>query len=138
MFSQYSFTGSKIFSDIKFVLALFAIAMKRENYKMTITIPPPVEFGYFFGICKKLWEIYQSFENGDLNEFNFLHLKEVMINNLYTEYKKFNHSIEEFYYCVGGIELNDNLLNPLEFELKQFAYKVHVENCYKLSFNDGQ
>ena len=86
------------------------------------------------GIWLFFWNlIYRSFENGDLSETNFLHLKMKLINSLYSEYKKFNYSIEEFYYCVGGIELNDSLLNPLEFELNQFAYKVHVENCYKLS-----
>ena len=85
---------------------------------MTLTIPQTVNFGYFFGICKSLWLICRSLENGEL-------------------YQKFNQSINEFYYCIGGIELNDTLLNPLLFETHQFGYKIHITNCCKLTLNDG-
>lgn len=66
-----------------------------------------------------------------------MQLKEKLMINLYVEYQKFNQSINEFYYCIGGIELNDTLLNPLLFETHQFGYKIHITNCCKLTLNDG-
>ena len=36
---------------------------------MTLTIPQTVNFGYFFGICKSLWLICRSLENGELKYF---------------------------------------------------------------------
>ena len=46
---------------------------------MTLTIPQPVTFGYFFGICKSLWLICRSLENGELNQNIFLQLKEKLM-----------------------------------------------------------
>ena len=44
MFNLCNLPGFETFSDIKSVLALFAVTIKK---KMTANIPKPVEFGFF-------------------------------------------------------------------------------------------
>lgn len=53
--------------------------------------------------------------------------------DLYKEYIKFNESIDEYHYCVNQIELGNSLLNPLNYDLNPFAFKVQVTNCFYLN-----
>ena len=131
MFNLCNLPGFETFSDIKSVLALFAVTIKK---KMTTNIPKPVEFGFFFGLCRHLWILCCNFENSRISGGYFNTIKFKIISNLYTEYVKYNlFEEEEFYYLCGAIELGDTLLDPLPFESNQHAYIVHVRNCYLLS-----
>ena len=104
---------------------------------MTINIPPPVAFGFFFGLCKRLWLLFRNIDNGYIDANDVNDTKMTLINRLFEQYQKFDLSLDEFHFCVGGIESNNDLLNPLEFELDEFAYIIHVRNCYLLTaFND--
>ena len=39
---------------------------------MTVNIPPPVAFGFFFALCKQLWLLFRNIDNGyiDANDVN--------------------------------------------------------------------
>ena len=59
-------------------------------------------------------------------------IKGRLILDLYNEYRQFNQSLDELFYCLDQIESVNLLVNPLNFDLNPFAYKVHLTNCFHL------
>ena len=90
-----------------------------------------VSFGYFFELYRCLWIVSRFIENGDNNEEN-LNTKCRLTFDLYQEYKKFNNSLDELYYCINQMELGNSLLDPLNFDTNPCAYRVHITNCFYL------
>lgn len=99
---------------------------------MTTGIFQPVSFRYFFGLCRCLWLVCRLIQNDVDNNANRLAKAQLMID-LYKEYIKFNESIDEYHYCANQIELGNSLLNPLNYDLNPFAFKVQVTNCFYLN-----
>lgn len=105
--------------------------------KMTMNrIRPVVGFGEFFNLCKTLWIICRTLDDDRFNQdlmVRLLEEKYQVITKLCDEYKKWNYSLDEFYYCVRQISLKNQLLNPFNFEWKRHAYKIHISNCFLLN-----
>lgn len=100
---------------------------------MSCNIPQPVEFGFFFTLLKNLWIICRDFEQGAYNLDQLKYLQYKHFDLLSKDCKYFGWDEAELYYAFGAIELNDELLNPFPFETNQFAYIIHIPNCYLIS-----
>ena len=90
-----------------------------------------VHFGSFFGLYRCLWIVCRFIDDGQNFETNML-TKGQLILDLYKEYRQFNESFDELFYCISQLESDNSLIDPLNFDLNPLAYKLHVSNCFKL------
>ena len=56
-----------------------------------------------------------------------------VITNLYDEYRKWNYSMDEFYFCVQQIGRNNMTVNPFNFDWERHAYKIQITNFFLLN-----
>ena len=107
---------------------------------MTInSFPPYVFFGDFQALCRSLWVLCRTLEDLERNENTQADIidkiryeKYHVITELYDEYKKWNDSLDEFYFCVRQIGLKNQAVNPISFDWERHAYKIHISNCFIL------
>lgn len=88
---------------------------------------------YFFQLFKLYWIKCRELEDGINTLESFQKLKSIIVSRLYKEYVDFNLDKAEFYFAIGGIELKDELLNPLSFNDHPIGYVPHIKNCFLLS-----
>ena len=98
-----------------------------------------MSFGKFYAFFRKLWTICRvldDLENGNNNYAVRETLREDkyhVIVELCDEYKKWNYSLDEFYWCVVQINRNNQALNSYRFDWERHAYKIHITNCFLLN-----
>ena len=94
----------------------------------------PVNFGEFFALYRSLWIICRTLDEGNYTHNLLLH-KASVISDLCKEYQDWNESLDELYWCIAQISLNNFAVNPFNFEWKREAYKVHITNCFLLELD---
>ena len=93
----------------------------------------PVDFGFFFELFKWFSIKFREMEDGMISLESFEKIKLLIVCKLLIEYLDFNLGLEEFYFAIGGIELKDELLNPISFTDQPIRYVIHIKNCFLLS-----
>ena len=53
-----------------------------------------------------------------------------IVSDLCKEYKDWNDSLDELFWCIAQITLGNSSINPFNFEWERHAYKVHITNCF--------
>ena len=108
--------------------------------KMTVNKRRPImSFGEFYALCRSLWTIchvlddLQNENNNQVIIENLRQDKYHVITELCDEYKKWNYSLDEFYWCVVQINRNNQTRNPYDFHWERHAYKIHISNCFLLN-----
>ena len=84
---------------------------------------PLVKFGEFCALYRSLWIICRTLDEGNYTQNVLLH-KASVVSDLVKEYQDWNESLDELYWCIAQISLNELAVNPFNFEWDRVAYKV--------------
>lgn len=99
---------------------------------------PLVKFGEFFALYRSLWVICCLLDEENHNQIlkqTLLLSKAHVVIDLCKEYQDWNETLDELYWCIAQISLNESSVNPFNFEWKREAYKVHITNCFLIELD---